>query len=214
MSKAKQKITKIKRLIAGLLILVNLGNYLDYLPFRDFVVPKALAADENEPIMQPISLINPADSEDHNKLGLIAILAEEGLMDDFDVRGRIMTYANSAQQRIPHSKSLVIEVNKNESTFRIASMLEKMYFEGIDTDQIDGNPLNNNSAKEDSNQLIGIVLIGNVPIPVVHEEGGVTSASVYPYTDFYRKKYIYNHASDQFEVNSKVSAPSPRFGMA
>lgn len=179
------------------------------MPLQDFVVQKALAADENQVIAQPEKVVNPVDSEDHNKLGLIAILVEDGLMDDFDVRGRVMTYANSAQQRIPHSKSFVIEVGKNESTFRIASMLEKMYFEGVDTDQIDGNPLNNNSVKEDNNQLIGIVLIGNVPIPVVHEENGITSASVYPYTDFYRKKYIYNHGSDQFEINSKVSAPSP-----
>lgn len=179
------------------------------MPFRDFVVQRALAADENPTVQPPKIEVNPANLQTNDKLGLIAILVEDSLMNDFDVRGRIMTYADSAQQRIPHSKSFVLEVGKNESTFRIASMLEKMYFEGIDTDLIDGNPLNNNSSKEDNNQLIGIVLIGNVPIPVVHEEGGVAAPSLYPYTDFYRKKYIYNHASDQFEVNSEVSAPSP-----
>ena len=65
----------------------------------------------------------------------------------------------------------------------------------------DGNPLNNNSAKEDDNQLIGVILIGEVPIPVVHEDDGSTGPSMYPYTDFYRKSYLYNHETDQFEKN-------------
>ncbi len=186
-----------------------MGNYLDYLPFQDFVVQKALAQAEIEDVQIPVQTINPAENEDLNKLGLIAILVEDGLMDDFDMRGRIMTYANSAQKRTPHSKSFVLEVDKNESTFRIASMLEKLYFEGIDTDQIDGNPLNNNSKKEDNNQLLGVVLIGDVPIPVVHEDDGMTAPSIYPYTDFYRKAYIYNHETGQFEANADVSAPTP-----
>lgn len=147
--------------------------------------------------------------ETGNKLGLIAILVEDSLMSDFDMRSRVMTYAKSAQERIPHSKSFVMEVSKNESTFKIASVLEKLYFEGIDAKQIDANPLNDSGQKEDDNQLAGIVIIGNVPIPVVHEEDGTTSPSIYPYTDFYRKRYIYNHQSDQFEANGKVSNPMP-----
>lgn len=192
-----KKIKKIKRAIAGLLIAVSLGNYLDYLPTEIFAVPQVKAAQEEE-----------ENELKNNELALIAILVEEGLMGDLNLRTRIMTYAKNAQSRISHSKAFVIEVDKNESTFKIASMLEKLYYEGIDKDQIDANPLNNDSISEDDNQLAGIVMIGDVPLPVVHEDGN-TLPSVYPYTDFYRKAYIYNHATDQFEKNDQVSTPTP-----
>jgi hypothetical protein len=53
------------------------------------------------------------------------------------------------------------------------------------------------------------VIVGDVPIPVVHEGDGTTQISLYPYTDFYRKKYIYNHSTDKFEVNGEVAIPDP-----
>lgn len=204
--KNNQKIIiKIKRLIAGFIALIMLGNHLGYLPMQDYIVQRALAQAESGQVQAPSE---PQD-EDRNKLGLIAILVEKELLDDFGMRSRIMTYANSAQERIPHSKSFVMEVDKNESTFRIATLLEKLYFEGIDTDLIDGNPLNNDSKKEDDNKLIGVVLIGSVPIPVVHEDNGLANPSLYPYTDFYRKAYVFDHESDKFVVNGDVSDPTP-----
>ncbi len=114
------------------------GNHLGYLPIQNFIVKRALAQAEIKTPEPP----KPAE-DNQNKLGIIAILVEEDLLDDFAMRSRVMTYANSAQQRIPHSKSFVMEVDKNESTFRIASVLEKLYFEGIDEDLLDGNPFNN-----------------------------------------------------------------------
>ena len=166
------------------------------------MLQKALAEAENE---EEITVENTQEK----KLGLIAILVQEELMDDFALRSRIMTYANSSQERIPHSKSLVIEVPREASTFRIASLLEKLYFEGVDSDAIDNNPLNNDQQKEEDNQLIGIVIIGDVPLPVVHENEGLAAPSLYPYTDFYRKKYLYNHESDRFEPNDQVNTPTP-----
>lgn len=192
-----------------MLIAINLGDYLGYLPMENLLVPKAYAQAGNQTVQAINAPAQPVDLTKHNELGIIAILAEKSLMDDFNVRSRIMTYASSVQKRIPHSKSVVLEVDKNESTFRIASLLEKLYFEGINTSLIDGNPLNNNPSKQDNNKLTGVILIGNIPIPVVHEENALASPSIYPYVDFYEKKYIYNHGSDQFEANSQVSAPEP-----
>ena len=180
------------------------SNYLGYLPVRDFIAPKALA-ESDEPVFE---LEHPIE-ETRDKLGLIAILVENDLLANYSVRSRIMTYADSAQQRIPHSKSFVIGVDKDESTFKIASILEKLYFEGIDTDELDGIPFNSSDKKVDDNQLAGIVIIGDVPIPVVHEGNGMTGPSLYPYTDFYRKAYIYDHESDHFVRNDAVSDPTP-----
>ncbi|MFH1410356.1 MAG: S-layer homology domain-containing protein [Patescibacteria group bacterium] len=178
------------------------------MPLRDFVIQRALAAAETDSKQPTVTTTNPVDNKNRDRLDLIAILVEKGLMDDFAIRSRILTYADSAQQRTPHSKAFVMEVDRNESTFRIASVLEKLYFEGIDTDLIDGNPLGN-SKEEDDNQLSGVVIIGDVPIPVVHEEDGMAGPSMYPYTDFYRKGYIYDHKTGWFVTNGEVSNPSP-----
>jgi len=105
-----KKISKIKRLIAGLLILITLGNYLGYFPLEDYIIQRALAQAENGADNAEEEPNNPVENEARNKLGLIAILVEEGLMDDFAIRNRVTTYAESAQSRMPHSKSLILEV--------------------------------------------------------------------------------------------------------
>ena len=178
-----------------MLIAITFGNFLQYLPAQAFAIPEAHAADEEE--------------VPNDQLGLIAILVEESLMQDFDMKSRIMTYAENAQSRTPHSKALVLEVSKDESTFKIASALEKLYFEGVDTDLIDGNPLNNDTKFEDDNQLVGVIMIGDIPLPVVHEENGSYVPSVYPYTDFYQKAYIYDYQTDQFEKNKQAQDQTP-----
>ncbi len=188
--KINKKIEKIKRLIAGLLIMVVLGNQTGQFPFD---VPDVYADDDSP----------------NDQLGIIAILVEEELMSDFAMRARIMTYAENAQSRVPHSKAFVMEVAEDESTYRISNILEQLYFEGIDTELIDGNPLNDDAVTTDDNQLIGVIAIGEVPLPVVHEGDGNFLPSLYPYTDFYRKAYIYDHETQQFEKNSGVNEPNP-----
>ncbi len=182
-----------------------LGNYLGVLDIKPFKIPEAKAQTMTA---GPIVSSSRDSFEDHDEIGLIAILAESSLMKDTAVKDRIKTYAKNAQNRIPHSQSLIIRVDKNEDTFDVAKLLEKLYFEGIDTDAIDGEG-NNNSTKEDNNKLIGVVIIGDVPIPVVHEGSEESYPSLYPYTDFYRKQFIYNHETDKFEKNTEVSLPNP-----
>lgn len=186
---------------------MNLANFLDYLPFHEFAVPRTYA-DEGELELAEVLETTEEILKDHNELGIIAILVEESLMDNFGIGSSVMTYAENIQASTPHSKAVVIEVSPNESTYKIASLLEKLYFEGVDTDLIDGNPINNNQSKEDNNQLIGMVGIGDIPIPVVHENG-LGSPSIYPYVDFYRKKYIYSQESETFELNDKAKQTGP-----
>ncbi|MBN2087143.1 hypothetical protein JW758_02235, partial [Candidatus Peregrinibacteria bacterium] len=178
-----------------------LGNNLAVLDVKTFKIPEAHAQEVAGPIVD-----TPME---HDEIGLIALLVESDLLEDQAIKSRIKTYARNAQERTPHSQSLIIKVDKNEETYNVAKLLEKLYFEGIDTDVIDGNPINNNSVKEDNNKLIGIVVIGDVPIPVVTESGGDSYPSMYPYTDFYRKRFIYNHETDKFEENSDVPFPNP-----
>lgn len=51
-------------------------------------------------------------------------------------------------------------------------------------------------------QLVGTILIGNVPIPMVNSDGKYFP-SVFPYVDFENKAFLYNEKSDRYE---KVSA--------
>lgn len=79
---------------------------------------------------------------------------------------------------------------KNDTTpAMIAAQNEKLYYEGEDGD----------GAKT---QLVGTILIGNVPIPMVGADGKYFP-SVFPYVDFEHKAFVYNEKSDRYE---KVSA--------
>ncbi|MBN1258489.1 hypothetical protein JXA05_01900, partial [Candidatus Peregrinibacteria bacterium] len=188
-----------------------MANHLQYFEARLFHVPKAYAQGAS-------SSAAPAPAAT-KKLGLIAVLAENSLLDDTKryasggdsatLRERIFAYTQNAQNRIPHSQAFVMGVDSDESTFKIATVLEKMYNEGVDSDLLDANKINDDAVKEEDNTLIGVVLIGNVPVPVVHEEDGTAHPSLYPYTDFYRKRYIYNWQTDRFEANADSAVLKP-----
>ncbi|MFH1012277.1 MAG: VCBS repeat-containing protein, partial [Candidatus Peregrinibacteria bacterium] len=173
-----------------------LGNQLAYLNLPGFVVPKAHAQADS------------ISSEDHDKLGLIAILADNALLSG-SLKNRIFTFAQNVQDRMPHSLAFVIGIDSNESPFRIASTLEKLYLEGYDTDLLDRSGFNDNETREDDNRLIGAIFIGDIPMPVVTEADGSTQPSLYPYTDFYQKRYIYNHETERYEPNNKAKSPQP-----
>lgn len=59
----------------------------------------------------------------------------------------------------------------------IASQNEKLYYEGDGEDGI--------------TSLVGTVLIGNVPIPMVERDGD-SFPSLFPYVDFDEKRFVYN----------------------
>jgi fimbrial isopeptide formation D2 family protein len=173
-------------------------------------VPEAQAAGGSTTTATPVSSAA--------KLGIVAVLAENSLLNDqttyttangkMTLREHIFAYAQNVQKKMPHTRAIVIGVDANESTFKISNVLEKLYFEGADNSVLDtGNSGNGNH--NDDNHLVGVVLVGNVPMPVVYDKDGVTSPSVYPYTDFDQKRYIYNHTTDRFELNEKAINPNP-----
>ncbi|MBU1018130.1 S-layer homology domain-containing protein [Patescibacteria group bacterium] len=190
-----------------------LGNQLSSLDLAVFKIPEAHA--QTGGALTRFLTPTPPKAE----LGIVAILVENDLLEDSEsyetdgedsaLEEHIFTYAENIQNRLPHTRAIVIGVNSNESTYKIATVLEKLYYEGADNDLLDTNPLNDDFKREDDNQLVGIVLVGDVPIPVIHEEEGDTAPSLYPYTDFYRKRYLYNHDTDRFEYNDAALNPTP-----
>jgi uncharacterized repeat protein (TIGR01451 family) len=145
---------------------------------------------------------------DKKRIGIAAILVEDGLMaDPANYQGisniypnslktttlaeRVRRYALDVQKSQPFTRSMIIRVKKDAATEEIAGALEKLYLEGDGT-------------AGETNRLTGIVLIGDVPLPVVNK-GGNRFPSIYPYTDFEEKAFIYDAESKDFVPNADAA---------
>ncbi len=141
-------------------------------------------------------------------IGLVAILVEKenifenqkeygglGFYAEKTLRQRVERYAKDVQATLALTKSLIIPVTKQEDPLKIAQALEKLYFDGDGT-------------SGEINNLTGIVLVGEIPLPKVKKEN-YEFVSLFPYTDFANKSYLYNSATHQFEFNAAVTSPQP-----
>ncbi|MCC7431972.1 VCBS repeat-containing protein, partial [Candidatus Peregrinibacteria bacterium] len=99
-----------------------------------------------------------------------------------DVQG-----VNKVKNPEPFVKTVVIKVKKTDSTIDVSSALEKLYREGDGT-------------IGERNRLKGIVLVGDVPLPVVNKNGN-RFVSMFPYTDFDDPYYIVDNETQDFVVN-------------
>ncbi|MBU2524106.1 S-layer homology domain-containing protein, partial [Patescibacteria group bacterium] len=104
---------------------------------------------------------------------------------------RILRYAEDIQSNLPYTKTLIVLTSPSESTSNIAATLEKFYREGDGT-------------KDEINSLSGVVLIGDIPIPVVKKNEN-RFPSLYPYTDFDDKLYIFDETD--FILNEETQNP-------
>ena len=91
------------------------------------------------------------------------------------------------QAAIPWTKTLIITVDEDESTVGIQKLLERLYFEGDPNDT-------------DLTRLSGLVIVGDVPLPVVNKSGH-RFISMMPYTDFEDPSYLVNETTQDFERN-------------
>ncbi len=82
---------------------------------------------------------------------------------------------------------------KKETAEDLARVLENLYVNGDGTH---------------NNRLAGIVLVGDVPLPVVDKNGN-RFASLFPYTDFENKAYVYDEGTDGFVFNPDNTFAKP-----
>ena len=171
----------------------------------------------NAPIVAAFSLYpsvksvfgTPALATEKKRVGIVAILVEDGLMADLGpytgiknlypnslkvatLPDRVKRYALDVQKSQPFTKAIIVRVKKDEPTESIAGALEKLYLEGDGT-------------AGEINKLTGIVIVGDVPLPVVNK-GGNRFPSVFPYTDFEDKTYLYDSVTKDFIPNPDVGA--------
>ncbi|MCC6643407.1 hypothetical protein IT411_01540, partial [Candidatus Peregrinibacteria bacterium] len=120
-------------------------------------------------------------------------LKEQTLMARLDRYAKDLQGINKVKNPKPFTKAIILKVKPDQSTQEISSALEKLYREG------DGTP-------GEQNRLRGVVIVGNVPLPVVNKNGN-HFVSLFPYTDFDDPFYIYDQESKDFIVNTSNQKP-------
>ncbi len=84
---------------------------------------------------------------------IVSIIISEST-NSGDIKGRVKRYAADVQAALPNTRTIIVEVPDNAAPQNIAALNEKLFYEG------DGNGLG---------KLVGTVLIGRLPIPVVRK---------------------------------------------
>lgn len=103
---------------------------------------------------------------------------------------KIKRYSEDIQGYLGNTRVSLFVVQQDTPPEAIAAQNEKLYYDG------DG--------KDGITSLVGTVLIGNVPIPVVHRDSE-SFPSLYPYVDFDEKRFVYNQHSHTYQYAPDAS---------
>lgn len=138
-----------------------------------------------EAIFRVPLIIAPADAlaaKDHEDI--VSILVEEELFRE--ISSDIDTYARRIQSVLPHTRTAILTYARDTHPYLIASANERIYYSGLP-----------NHARK-TQKLVGTILIGHVPLPVVHKNGR-DFLSLFPYTDFLEPHFFWNWETSRYE---------------
>ncbi len=121
---------------------------------------------------------------------IVSIFVDKETYDEFS--SQIRWYARNIQSYLWSTRVVIFPVQETISPFAIASLNEKLYYEW------DGDGIS---------RLVGTILIWNIPLPVVHREGK-TFVSVFPYTDFTDKSFLFNSEKGYYEYSNQYRETS------
>lgn len=126
-------------------------------------------------------------AENPSTTNLVAVFVDKNIYQD--IKNNLERYTTQyLQKKIANSKAVVFPIDTATlKAHEISQMLENMYFEGL---------------KDQSSKLVGTILIGDVPLPVV-ENNGFIYPSIYPYVDFEHQQFIYD-ANKRFFVYNDI----------
>lgn len=116
---------------------------------------------------------------------LVSIIVSEAT-NSGEVKTKIKRYADDIQAAMNNTRVVIVEVANNIAPHSIAALNEKLFYEG------DGKGIA---------RLVGTVLIGKLPLPVVHN-GSKSFLSIYPYTDFDEKVFLFDTEKGYYEASS------------
>lgn len=111
---------------------------------------------------------------------LVAILVNEKLYQEPELKSKIMNYGAWISYRIPWSMTVVYQVRDNEDQYSIYKRLKKLYNEWEIKDDIEW-------------RLDGVILVWDIAFPQVQlAKNMIMSESIFPYTDFIDEYFQYN----------------------
>lgn len=135
-----------------------------------------------------VPMLNSTRAEAKTNADIVSFIVDEDIYGGA-VKSKVLQYAKDVQAYLPNTRVVIFPVQKTANPFQIASINEKLFYEG------DGEP--------GLSRLIGTILIGEVPLPVVHKEGKAFM-SVYPYVDFDTKSFVYDQMKKSYEYTTKT----------
>lgn len=137
-----------------------------------------------------VDFFDTAQASPENYRDIVSIVVDK---DTYKVNSsKIQRYAKDIEGYLGNTRVSLFIVDPDTPPSVIAAKNERLYNEGDGEDGI--------------SRLVGTILIGNIPIPVVSYDGD-RFPSLYPYVDFADKRFVYNTRSKQYETvpNSNIS---------
>ena len=125
-------------------------------------------------------------AENPDTTNLVAVFVDKDIYKD--ITTDLVRYTTRyIQRKISNSKAIVFPIDTTTlKAHEISQMLENMYFEGLE---------------DEPSKLVGTILIGNIPLPVVQNNGFIYP-SIYPYVDFEDQQFIYDTNEEFFVYNN------------
>jgi len=124
-----------------------------------------------------------------SQTNLVAVIIDQDIYQS--IKSDVQWYTtNYIQKQISNSKAILLPINvKNFKAPDIVKILENIYFDWI---------------KGSSSKLLGLVLIGDIPLPVIKNNDFIYP-SIYPYVDFENQQFIYDSNSKFFIPNDNAN---------
>ena len=128
-----------------------------------------------------------AQEQKVQQIKLVAILVDSKLFSS--LKDDINWYAtNRIQSKFDNTKAIVLPIDtKSLKSWDIVKILQNLYFRW---------------EKDKSSKLVWLVLIWNIPFPVVNYDWFIFP-SIYPYVDFVNKKYVFDPKTKFFVYSWK-----------
>jgi len=156
--------------------------------------------ESDEDITEAIDAGENKEITSSDEYDLVALIVENRLYSDNNqyegstIRDRVLRYAEDVTAANELTDTLILQFDRDNMTVSdLATALENLYLYGDESGR---------------NRLAGVVLVGDIPLPVVNKNGN-KFISLFPYTDFVDKAYPYNSATKSFERNPNVIFTMP-----
>ena len=126
------------------------------------------------------------------KKSLVVVLVQDDLLSDRSFSSRLQSYEQRVTKKT-QSQIVQMAIPRNGSPFEIWEALHQLYYTGLENDGL--------------SFLSGIILVGDVPIPLVSKEAQIYP-SIFPYVDFFDPVYRWDPKAEQFVFDNALN-PAP-----